>query len=73
MTAWQRLWHPSHRAGGQELPVSMPLTWSQVKPGLEPLRYTIRTVPGLLAKTKAWADYCESEQPLAAAIKRLSS
>jgi bifunctional non-homologous end joining protein LigD len=51
----------------------MPLTWSQVKRGLDPLRYTVRTVPGLLAKTKAWAQYCESEQPLAAAIKRLRS
>jgi bifunctional non-homologous end joining protein LigD len=53
--------------------VSMPLTWSQVKSGLDPLRYTVRTAPGLLAKTDAWAEYCKSEQPLAAAIKRLSS
>lgn len=54
-------------------PVSMPLTWSQVKAGLDPMNYTIRTVPNLLAKTKAWADYCQSEQPLADAIKRLRS
>jgi bifunctional non-homologous end joining protein LigD len=54
-------------------PVSMPLTWSQVKAGLDPMNYTIRTVPNLLAKTKAWADYCQSEQPLADAIKRLTS
>ncbi|WP_411288061.1 DNA ligase D [Phenylobacterium sp.] len=52
-------------------PVSFPLTWSQVKPGLDPKRYTIRTAPGLLKKTKAWADYCDAEQPLAPAIKRL--
>lgn len=52
--------------------VSFPLSWSQVRAGLEPLRYTIRTAPGLLAKTRAWADYAESERPLETAIKRLA-
>jgi bifunctional non-homologous end joining protein LigD len=52
-------------------PVSFPLTWSQVKPGLDPKAYTIRTAPALLKKTKAWADYCDAEQPLAPAIERL--
>jgi bifunctional non-homologous end joining protein LigD len=52
-------------------PVSFPLTWSQVKPGLDPKAYTIRTAPGLLAKTKAWADYCDAEQPLEPAIRKL--
>jgi bifunctional non-homologous end joining protein LigD len=51
--------------------VSMPLTWTQVKAGLDPQRYTIRTAPDLLKKTTAWADYCEGERPLAPAIKRL--
>ena len=51
--------------------VSMPLTWPQVKAGLDPARYTIRTVPGLLQKTTAWADYCQAERPLTDAIKRL--
>ncbi len=52
--------------------VSMPLSWSQVKAGLDPLRYTVRSVPGLLAKTKAWAEYCDSERPLADAMARLA-
>jgi bifunctional non-homologous end joining protein LigD len=51
--------------------VSMPLTWAQVKPDLDPKRFTIRTVPALLRKTKAWADYCDGERPLEDAIKRL--
>ena len=51
--------------------VSMPLTWAQVKADLDPRRYTIRTVPGLLAKTSAWQDYCEGQRPLEAAIKQL--
>jgi bifunctional non-homologous end joining protein LigD len=64
---------PLSPRGRPGAPVSMPLTWSQVKAGLDPLNYTIRTVPGLLAKTKAWTEYCQSEQPLADAIKRLST
>jgi len=51
--------------------VSFPLTWNQVKPGLDPKKYTMRTAPGLLKKTKAWNDYCDAEQPLAPAIKKL--
>ena len=51
--------------------VSMPLTWTQVKADLDPERFTIRTVPGLLAKSTAWQDYCDSQRPLEAAIKRL--
>jgi bifunctional non-homologous end joining protein LigD len=51
--------------------VSMPLTWKQVTPDLDPQIYTLRTVPALLKKTKAWAEYCESERPLEDAIKKL--
>jgi bifunctional non-homologous end joining protein LigD len=51
--------------------VSMPLTWSQVKKGLDPKRFTLRTAPTLLAKSGAWKDYDASEQSLAEAIKRL--
>ncbi|CCM78346.1 DNA ligase D [Rhizobium mesoamericanum] len=51
--------------------VSMPLTWMQVKSDLDPKRFTVRTVPALLAKTSAWQDYCDGERPLEQAIKRL--
>lgn len=51
--------------------VSMPLTWTQVKVDLDPRRFTIRTAPDLIAKSKAWADYCEGERSLEAAIKKL--
>ena len=53
--------------------VSMPLTWNEVRAGLDPRHYTVRSVPGLLAKTKAWGEYCQSERPLAAAIQSLAS
>ncbi|MFC3068116.1 DNA ligase D [Phenylobacterium soli] len=52
-------------------PVSFPLTWDQVKPGLDPKKWTIRTAPALLRKTKAWADYCDAERPLADATRKL--
>ncbi|HWA88542.1 MAG TPA: DNA ligase D [Rhizomicrobium sp.] len=53
--------------------VSFPLTWAQVKKGLDPKKFTVETAPALLKKSKAWADYCDSERPLAPAIKKLSA
>jgi bifunctional non-homologous end joining protein LigD len=51
--------------------VSMPLTWTQVRAGLDPSRFTVRTAAALIAKSPAWEDYGEAERPLAPAIKRL--
>jgi bifunctional non-homologous end joining protein LigD len=59
---------PRSRPGA---PVSMPINWTQVKKGLDPMRYTIRTAPKIVAGMTAWEDYCDSERPLTAAIKRL--
>jgi len=56
-----------------EATVSMPLTWAQVKADLDPKRFTLRTVAALLAKTKAWKEYSDSERPLEEAIRRLAS
>lgn len=52
--------------------VSMPLSWGQVKAGLDPARYTIRTVPPLLGRLSAWEGYDEAQRPLADAIARLA-
>jgi bifunctional non-homologous end joining protein LigD len=52
--------------------VSMPLNWAQVKAGLDPRRFTIRTVPGLLKDSTAWQDYYEGQRSLEQAIKRLN-
>ena len=59
---------PRSRAGA---PVSMPLEWTQVKAGLDPGRFTIRTVPALLRKSRAWKDYDKSAVPLRTAIQAL--
>jgi hypothetical protein len=52
-------------------PVSMPLTRNQMKKGLDPKRFTVRTAPGLIARSSAWKDYCDSERPLLGAMKGL--
>jgi bifunctional non-homologous end joining protein LigD len=52
-------------------PVSMPLKWNQVKSGLDPQRFTMRTAWTLLKKSKPWQDYFDGERPLKEAIERL--
>ena len=54
-------------------PVSMPLTWAQVRGDLDPKRYTVRTVPALLGKTKAWEGYDDAASSIRAAIKKLAA
>ena len=47
-------------------PVAMPLRWDQVKKGLDPCDYTVRTVPAKIARQKAdpWAEMLEVRQKL---------
>ncbi len=52
--------------------VSMPLTWAQVRGDLDPKRYTVRTVPALLAKTRAWQGYDDAAASIKAAIGKLA-
>ena len=52
--------------------VSMPVTWPQLRGDLDPTRYTIRSVPTLLAKTKAWQGYDDAATSIKAAIKKLA-
>ena len=51
--------------------VSWPLTWSQVRAGLDPAAYTIRTAPPLLKRLKAWEGYDAAARPLRPAMERL--
>lgn len=52
-------------------PVSMPLDWSEVRGGLDPMRFTVRTAPGLLESLRPWDGYEAAERPLDEALKRL--
>jgi len=54
-----------------DAPVSMPLTWPQVKKGLDHMRYTVRTTPALLTKSDAWEGYDDAARPLKDAIRKL--
>jgi bifunctional non-homologous end joining protein LigD len=52
--------------------VSMPLDWPDLKAGLDPKRFTVRTAPALLDKSKAWKGYDKSAQSLARAIQKVT-
>jgi bifunctional non-homologous end joining protein LigD len=52
--------------------VSMPLLWSQVRAGLEPRRFTVRTAPALFARVKPWSDYEKAARSLRAAITQFT-
>jgi bifunctional non-homologous end joining protein LigD len=51
------------RAGA---PVSMPIAWDELGPGLDPRAFTLATVPRLLRRRRQdpWADYWRSRQRL---------
>jgi bifunctional non-homologous end joining protein LigD len=52
--------------------VSMPLNWTQVRSGLDPKDFTIRTAPSLLARNKPWEEWGGSERPIKRALTRLT-
>jgi bifunctional non-homologous end joining protein LigD len=60
---------PRIRAGA---PVSMPITWEQVRVGLDPSRFTVLTVPALLERSKAWQGYDQAARPIVRAVELLS-
>jgi bifunctional non-homologous end joining protein LigD len=60
---------PRARAGA---PVSMPLVWRDVKKGLDPKAFTVRTAPALLTKLKPWKDYASGARSLNDAIKHIT-
>jgi bifunctional non-homologous end joining protein LigD len=53
-------------------PVSMPLTWTQVRSDLNPMKFNIRTVPVLIGKTSAWADYAGAGRSIKQAIRKIA-
>jgi DNA primase len=50
----------------------MPLAWQDVKPGLVPQAFTVRTVARLLARPGVWTDYAGGARSLADAIVKIT-
>ncbi len=61
---------PRARAGAM---ISMPIHWKDVRAGLDPAHYTVRTCAAILKKSKPWDGYMRSAQSLAKAIRRLNA
>jgi len=60
---------PRARAGAT---VSMPIAWSEVKKGLTPQKFTVRSAAALLAKAKPWKDYAAGARSLTDAIQQIT-
>jgi bifunctional non-homologous end joining protein LigD len=53
-------------------PVSMPVLWKDVRRGLDPKKFTVRSAPTLLRKARPWEGYAEAARSLADAIRSVT-
>ncbi|HTQ15510.1 MAG TPA: non-homologous end-joining DNA ligase [Rhizomicrobium sp.] len=61
-------WSPRARP---HAPVSTPLEWTQVRKGLDPLAFTLRTAHALLGRKDPWRDFARAASSLAPARRKL--
>jgi len=61
-------WSPRARPGAG---IAFPLSWGQVKAGLDPKAFNIRTAPALLRKADPWADFRDGAVSLKPALKKM--
>ncbi len=52
-------------------PIAVPIAWSQVKKGLDPKAFNIRTIGPVLKKADPWAGLSKSAKALGPAMKRM--
>jgi bifunctional non-homologous end joining protein LigD len=52
-------------------PVSTPLDWSEVTPGLDPSRFNLKTFEKRLAAPDPWSAFFQSRQPLGQVIRNV--
>ena len=52
-------------------PVSMPVHWKDVRRGLDPKKFTVKSAPVLLRKNKPWEGYDAAARSLADAIRSI--
>ena len=62
---------PFSPRGRDFAPVAWPITWAQARTGLDPLKFTLRTVPALVKTSKAWAGYDRAARSLKDAIRKM--
>ena len=55
-----------------EAPVSWPVAWTQVRKGLDPSRFNLRTGPKLVKDLDTWDAYADGERDLMPAIRKLA-
>jgi bifunctional non-homologous end joining protein LigD len=53
-------------------PVSMPVHWKEVRRGLDPMKFTVRSAPAVLRKSKPWEGYGDAARSLADAIRAIT-
>ena len=61
-------WSPRARPGAG---IACPLTWSQVKPGLDPSAFSLHTADALLRKPDPWKDFRAAEASLRPALRMM--
>ena len=61
-------WSPRARPGAG---IAYPLSWGQVKTGLDPKAFTLRTWPALLKKADPWAEFRAGAVSLRPVLKRV--
>ncbi|HTO40074.1 MAG TPA: hypothetical protein VL026_03795, partial [Rhizomicrobium sp.] len=63
-------WSPRARA---HAPLAVPLSWAQVKRGLDPQSFTLPKAAALLRRADPWKDFFQSALLLSAARKRFDA
>ena len=61
-------WSPRARPGA---PVAVPLSWAQVKAGLDPAEFTLLKMGPVLKKADPWAGLAKSAKALGPAMKKM--
>ncbi|HAC00703.1 DNA ligase D [Brevundimonas naejangsanensis] len=61
-------WSPRARPGAG---IAFPLSWDQVKPGLNPADYNLWVWPELLERPDAWADFRDGAVSLRPALRKM--